>query len=58
VTVGGIPATILFIGIPTALVGVTQVNFTIPPNVPTGTQPVIVTSNGVSSTAANITVTN
>jgi uncharacterized protein (TIGR03437 family) len=57
VTVGGIPAVIQFIGIPPALVGVTQINFVIPPNVPAGSQPVVVTSNGVSSPAANITVT-
>jgi uncharacterized protein (TIGR03437 family) len=57
VTVGGIPATILFEGIPPALVGVTQINFVVPSNVPAGVQPVVVTSNGVSSPAANITVT-
>jgi uncharacterized protein (TIGR03437 family) len=47
VTVAGIPAgttsTLPFIGIPWGLVGVTQINFTIPPNVPSGKQPVVVT---------------
>jgi uncharacterized protein (TIGR03437 family) len=57
VTVGGIPATLQFVGIPPALVGVTQINFVVPSNVPLGTQPVVVTSNGVSSPAATITVT-
>jgi uncharacterized protein (TIGR03437 family) len=56
VTVGGIQATIAFIGIPSPLVGVTQINFVIPANVPTGPQPVVVTSNGVSSTAATLTI--
>jgi uncharacterized protein (TIGR03437 family) len=57
VTVGGIAATIQFEGIPTLLVGTTQINFVIPVNVPPGVQPVVVTSNGVASLPANITVT-
>ncbi len=57
VTVGGIPATIQFVGIPPLLVGVTQINFRIPPNVPAGSQAVVVQSNGLVSLAANITVT-
>jgi uncharacterized protein (TIGR03437 family) len=57
VTVGGIAAAIQFEGIPTLLVGTTQINFVIPANVPPGVQPVVVTSNGVSSLPANITVT-
>jgi uncharacterized protein (TIGR03437 family) len=55
VTVGGVAATINFIGIPNGLVGVTQINFTIPP-VAAGTQPVVVTVGKVASPAANITV--
>ena len=57
VTVGGIDAAIQFEGIPTLLVGTTQINFVIPASVPPGVQPVVVTSNGVASLAANITVT-
>ncbi len=57
VTVGGIQAAIQFAGLPPFLVGVTQVNFTVPANVPAGVQPVVVTSNGVASTPVNITVT-
>jgi uncharacterized protein (TIGR03437 family) len=57
VTVGGIPANILFSGIPPALVGVTQVNFAVPGNAQTGVQPVVVTSNGVASAPVTITVT-
>jgi uncharacterized protein (TIGR03437 family) len=56
VTVGGIDAAIQFEGIPTLLVGTTQINFVIPANVPAGVQPVVVTSNGVASPAASITV--
>jgi adhesin/invasin len=57
VSVGGIDAAIQFEGIPTLLVGTTQINFVIPAGVAPGVQPIVVTSNGVSSLAANITVT-
>jgi uncharacterized protein (TIGR03437 family) len=57
ITVGGVPATINFIGIPTGLVGVTQINFTIPPTAALGKQPVIVTVGGVASAPVNLTVT-
>ena len=56
VTVGGVAASIQFLGIPPLLVGTTQINFAIPTNVPTGVQPVVVTSNGITSAPANITV--
>jgi uncharacterized protein (TIGR03437 family) len=56
-TIGGQPATIAFIGIPTGLVGVTQVNFTVPTTAPLGLQPVVVTIGGVASPPVNITVT-
>jgi uncharacterized protein (TIGR03437 family) len=56
VTVGGAPATIPFIGIPSGLVGVTQVNFTIPGTAPLGTQPIVVTVGGVASAPANFEV--
>ena len=52
VTIGGLPATIDFIGIPSGLVGVTQINFTIPSGASIGTQPVVVTFGGVRSAAA------
>ena len=60
ITVGGIavpPANIEFTGIPSGLVGVTQINFTIPATVPVGLQPVVVTVGSVSSPAANVNVT-
>src|SRR5581483_8770672 len=56
VTVGGVRAPITFYGIPVGLVGVTQVNFTIPAATRKGVQPVVVTVGGVSSKAGSITV--
>jgi uncharacterized protein (TIGR03437 family) len=60
ITVGGItvpPSNVEFTGIPSGLVGVTQINFTIPGNVPLGVQPIVVTVGSASSPAANINVT-
>jgi uncharacterized protein (TIGR03437 family) len=57
VTVGGAPATVQFIGIPNGLVGVTQVNYTIPAGAAPGVQPVVVTVGPASSAPANVTVT-
>ena len=60
VTVGGIavPASsVEFDGIPSGLVGVNQINFTIPSSVPAGLQPVVVTVGGIVSPAANILIT-
>ena len=56
VTVGGTPAFVRFLGIPAGLVGVVQLNFVVPSSVPAGTQPVVVTVNGVASPAANIQI--
>ena len=56
-TVGGIAVTPFFTGIPYGLVGVTQVNFTVPANAPLGIQPVIVTVGAVASKAAALNVT-
>jgi len=56
-TVGGQPATITFIGIPSGLVGVTQINFTVPTNAPLGTQPIVVTIGTASSPPVNLNVT-
>jgi uncharacterized protein (TIGR03437 family) len=58
VTVGGVQATTQFVGIPSLLVGTTQINFVIPDGVPSGPQPVVVMSNGVSSAPATINVGN
>jgi uncharacterized protein (TIGR03437 family) len=56
VTVGGVPVTPDFIGIPWGLVGVTQINFTIPDGVAPGVQDVVVSVGGVPSNTAKITV--
>lgn len=58
VTVGGVTAPIQFIGIPSGLVGVTQINFYVPTGIQSGNQPVVVTVNGQASSAANLTVTD
>jgi uncharacterized protein (TIGR03437 family) len=58
VTVGGVPASIQFIGIPNGLVGVTQINYQVPSGIGLGTQPVAVTIGGVTSAPANLTVSN
>jgi len=55
-TIGGIPATIDFIGVPPGLAGVTQINFTVPANAPLGVQPVVLTIGAAVSPAANFTV--
>ena len=55
-TVGGVPVTPEFVGIPSWSVGVTQVNFVVPNNVPGGKQPVIVTVGGVPSAPAYLDV--
>ncbi|MDP9171218.1 MAG: peptidase S8, partial [Acidobacteriota bacterium] len=56
ITVDGEPANIAFAGI-VSLVGVTQVNFTIPGDIAPGVHPVVVTVGGVASPPLNITVT-
>jgi uncharacterized protein (TIGR03437 family) len=56
VTVGGVSAQIQFIGIPTGLAGITQVNFQVPANAPAGAQQVIVKIGGVASNAATLLV--
>jgi uncharacterized protein (TIGR03437 family) len=58
VTIGGAQATIDFIGIPWALVGVTQINVQVPTGIPAGVQPVVVKVGGVASPPATITITN
>ncbi|HEV3196522.1 MAG TPA: protease pro-enzyme activation domain-containing protein [Bryobacteraceae bacterium] len=55
VTIGRVPARIDFIGNP-FLVGLTQINVTVPQNAPLGRQPVIVTVGGVASKPALVTV--
>ncbi|HLW79428.1 MAG TPA: hypothetical protein VKU44_07490, partial [Terriglobia bacterium] len=58
VFVNGVQAQTSFIGIPYYLVGVTQVNFIVPPGTPAGTQPVTVTVGNAQSNTAYIDVSN
>lgn len=57
VTVGGVTAPVQFAGIPTALVGVTQINVAVPATAPLGKQAVIVGVGGASSAAGSVVVT-
>ena len=59
ITVGGtaVAQPFAFIGVPSWSVGVTQINFNIPGNVPLGPQPVVVTVGSASSLPATITIT-
>lgn len=59
VSVGGVTVSTpyVYVGIPAWSVGVTQINFTIPLSVPTGSQAVVVTSGTSVSAAAPILIT-
>ena len=57
VTIAGVPCFVVFNGITPGLIGVTQVNATVPASVPVGRQPVVVTAGGVPSPAGFVTVT-
>jgi uncharacterized protein (TIGR03437 family) len=58
VTVGGVPAAMLFSGIPTGVAGATQINFTVPAGVAAGPQPVVVTVGGVASQPVTLNITS
>jgi uncharacterized protein (TIGR03437 family) len=58
VTVGGMPAPLAFVGIPPGLVGVTLINFQIPPDAPLGPQPVLVSIGDIPSSPVTLTVTH
>jgi adhesin/invasin len=55
-SVGGVAGVIEFAGIPTALVGVAQINLRIPATAPLGTQGVVVSIGGMASVPALIVV--
>jgi uncharacterized protein (TIGR03437 family) len=57
VTIGGQAAQILFDGIPSGLVGVTQINFVVPSGLSPEPQPVVVTVGTTPSKPATFTVT-
>jgi uncharacterized protein (TIGR03437 family) len=56
-TIGGVNAPIQFIGIPSGLVGVIQINFVVPSGIATGLQNLVVTTGGVASSPVKIGVT-
>ena len=56
VTVGSTTAEIGFSGLAPGLVGLYQINFTVPRGTPSGSANVVVTANGVSSNAAKLPV--
>ncbi len=56
VTFGGRAGEVLFAGLAPFNVGLYQVNVRVPPDAPTGTQPVVVTVGGVSSKPANLPI--
>jgi uncharacterized protein (TIGR03437 family) len=59
ISVGGIPVTtVQFNGIPAGLVGVVQINFTVPSGVRPGVVPVVVTVGGGAPATANLVVSN
>jgi len=57
VTVGGLPATVSFAGIPAGLVGVMQVNYQVPAQAVVGSNAVVVQVGTISSPPANLAVT-
>jgi adhesin/invasin len=56
VTVGGVPAFLQAVGITSGQIGTVQIDFTVPPSVAPGDQPVVVTIGGVLSPPANLKV--
>ena len=57
ITVGGVPATVLFAGITSSAPGVTQIDFTVPAGTPVGPgMPVIVTVGSVPATPLTLTI--
>jgi len=57
-TVGNVPADILFVGVPAWSVGVTQINFRVPSSVAAGDAQVVVTVGGQPSAPAMLTILN
>lgn len=55
-TIGDTPAQIAFAGIPPGLVGVMQINFTVAPNTPVGSQRVVVKVGETESAGARINI--
>ncbi|MDQ6662927.1 MAG: S8 family serine peptidase, partial [Acidobacteriota bacterium] len=56
VTIAGRPAQVLFSGLAPGFVGLYQINAIVPSDAPTGTQPVVITTNGIDSKTSNLIV--
>jgi len=56
VTVGGIPATVIFCGLAPGYPGLYQINLIVPINAPTGLQPMVMTLGGIVSNTATLNV--
>jgi len=56
VSVAGRPAQVQFSGLAPGIVGLYQINVVVPPDAPTGVQPVVITVQGVASKAAQLPV--
>lgn len=56
VTIGGQPATVSFSGLAPGVVGLYQVNVTVPTNIGTGLQPVVITQNNVASKTSQLPI--
>jgi uncharacterized protein (TIGR03437 family) len=56
VTIGGRPAQVLFCGLAPGFVGLYQVNATVAADTPTGIQPLVLRSSGVTSKTASLPV--
>jgi uncharacterized protein (TIGR03437 family) len=56
VTIGGVPATVLFAGIPNGIAAEMQINLTVPANAPLGQQSLVVTVGSVPSQTVTLTV--
>jgi uncharacterized protein (TIGR03437 family) len=56
VTIGGVPAEVLFSGLTPHSVGLYQVNVVVPSNAPAGIQPIVLTINGITAKTASLVV--
>ncbi|HWB85446.1 MAG TPA: S8 family serine peptidase [Bryobacteraceae bacterium] len=56
VRIGGVDAPVSFSGLAPGIVGLYQINVTVPEGAPTGTQPLVVSVNGIDSATARLPV--